>query len=151
MKQTKKSGFKEFIISLIAIFSVIFAARSLSFKFPGGAVVVDILSVVILAWLGFNVLVHYTAQFTYTLTDNSLRLNRQIGKRNREIEIPLNSISSISSNKPDCKYIYNFSPNIFKNKNTKYIIFEYNRLVQAAVVEADDELKKALNNYKKVN
>lgn len=151
MKQIKKSGFKEFIISLIAIFAVIFTANSISFRFPGGTAIADILSVILLAWLGFNILVHYTAEFTYTLSNESLRLNRQIGKRNKEIEIPLNSITSISSNKPDCKYIYNFSPHIFKNKNTKYITFEHNRLVQAAAAEIDDELKKALNKYKKVN
>ena len=87
MKEEITAGGKEFVFAMIwaaILYFVCWIVMSLfySYAFVGG-----IIAVIIFAVYGFLVLTHYTARFSYSLNDGILRVNRTIGKRNKEAEI----------------------------------------------------------------
>ena len=110
------------------------------------AIIVDILSLILICVLGYQILIHYCAVFTYTYNEKRLRLNRTIGKKNKEIEISVSNIKSISDKKPDTKEIFNFNTSIFKNKKSRYLVYKENKKIKAALIEADEEMINYLNS-----
>lgn len=87
MKEEITAGGKEFVFAMIwaaILYFVCWIVMSLfySYAFVGG-----IIAVIIFAVYGFLILTHYTARFSYSLNDGILRVNRTIGKRNKEAEI----------------------------------------------------------------
>ena len=87
MKEEIAAGGKEFVFAMLwaaLLYFVCWLVMSLfhSYAFVGG-----IISVIVFAVYGFFILTHYTARFTYSLNGGTLRVNRMIGKRNKEAEI----------------------------------------------------------------
>ena len=146
MKQVKKAGIKEFFLALLIIFLIMTICGYIKFITPTYTVFVDILTVVLFVIYGFKVLTHYGADFTYTLTDTTIKINRTIGKRNKETEIPYSCVVSVSKNRPDTKYIKNFSPYITGGKNI-YITYDAGRLKEVVCIAADNEITDFLNKH----
>ena len=147
MKQVKKAGIKEFILALFIIFLIMTVLGYIKFITPSYTLVIDIIAVISFVIYGFLVLTRYGAEFTYTVTDTDLRLNRTIGKRNSEVEIPISSIISVTQKKPDTKYIKNFSPYITVGKKSRYITFNKNRLEEAVIIVCDRDMAEFLNKH----
>lgn len=92
MTEEITAGGKEFIITMAwaAVLYIICAAVMSAFNkyaFIGG-----IIALVVFAIFGFFVLTRYASRFTYTLKNGQLRINRLIGKRNREVEMSCSDI-----------------------------------------------------------
>lgn len=148
MVQVKKAGIKQFFTVLFLTVLILFLFEIIRQFMSSYAVIADILSLICILILGYNVLIHYSAIFTYTCDDKRIKINRMIGKKNKEIEFKTSSIISVSSKKPDTKYIYNFNPKILPGKNSKYITYNKKRIVEAVLIEADEEMNSYLKNFK---
>ncbi len=151
MKQIKKAGLKQFFTVILLVILILIVFETIRGFISSYGVVADILSLLCIIVLGYNVLIHYSAIFTYTCDEKRIKLNRLIGKRNKEIEFSTSSIISVSSKKPDTKYIYNFNPKILAGKNSKYITYNNKRIIEAVLIEADDEMKNYLEKFKNVD
>lgn len=147
MKQIKKAGAREFFLALLIIFLIMTVCGYIKFITPSYTVIIDILTVLLFVVYGFLVLSHYAAEFTYTLSEKAIKINRTVGKRNREIEIPFSSVVSITTTRPDTKYIKNFSPYITGGKKKIYITYDTNRLKEAVIITADNEITEFLNKH----
>ncbi len=104
MKEEITSGGKQFCFvilwsAVLYVLCGVIAAGFHSYAFIGG-----IIGVLIFCVFAFFVLTHYTARFTYTLKNGTLRINRMIGKRNKEIEFKCSEITEL---------YYGFKPNVF--------------------------------------
>ena len=144
MVQIKKAGIKEFFIVILMTVLILGFFEILRSLLTSYGVIADILSLSCIILLGYKVLTHYSAVFTYTCNDKKIKLNRMIGKKNKEVEILTSSIISVSSKKPQTKNIYNFNPKILNGKNSKYILYNQKRIEEAVLIEADDEMLKYL-------
>lgn len=144
LKQTKKAGAKEFFLSLLVIAIIATISSYIRFILPSNKVLGDILGIILFCIYGFNVMCRYGAVYTYTIDDDTLKINRTIGKRNKELQIPISCIKKISNTKPKVNTVYNFSRFIFSRKNTRYIEFEYDRLKQAVLIETDAKMLSKL-------
>ena len=147
IKQEKRADTKEFFLSLLLIFIIIAVSDILRSFISSYAVAVDILSLILICFLGYEILIHYCAVFTYTCSDKILRINRSIGKRNKEVEINTSKIKYISDKKPDTKQILKFCTSILKNKKTKYLVYKENKELKAVLIEIDDEMNSYLKDF----
>lgn len=83
-----------------------------------------VISIFIFCVFGFFVMTRYSARFTYTLKSGRLRVNRTIGKRNKEIEFACKDIINMScGTKPESfpKRPYNMRKTVFSTKKLLYI------------------------------
>lgn len=149
MQQVKKSGIKQFFIAILLIFANMTFFGYVKFLFSSYSVIADILCLISMCILGFFILIRYGAVYTYTADIEKLKINRTIGKRNKEIEIPVKGIISVSNQKPKTEFIKNFSRFLLTNKHTCYVTYEKDRLTSAVIIEADDELLSYLKNVRK--
>lgn len=147
MKQIKRSGNKEFFLALLILFIIIIITEYIKFILPSYKMIGEALRIIIICIYGFLILTHYSAVFTYTCTGSTLKIIRTIGRRSRETEFSVSSITDISEKKPDVKCIKSYNPKILKHKNTKYITYKKNKSLEAVLIELDDEL----NNFLKIN
>lgn len=126
MKEELTAGFKEFLIVVIGAAVLYVVCGVMMSLFGEYAFVGGIISVLIFCVFGFFVLTRYTARFTYSLNGSKLRINRMIGKRNKEIEIDLNDAKGVfrghkSAHCP--KKVYYMRKSILKNDRSLYIEF----------------------------
>ena len=127
MTEEHTSGGKEFcfVIAVSAILYIMCAAMVSLFNeyaFIGG-----IISVLIFCVYGYFVLTHYTSRFTYSLKNGSMRINRMIGKRNKEFEFACTDIERVyygSKPKDFAKPVYNMRVSIVSAKKTLYIEYK---------------------------
>lgn len=152
MKEELTAGGKEFIFVLLwaALFYIICGCMMSLFgdyAFIGG-----IISVIVFAVFGYFVLVHYTARFTYQLKDGRLRVNRMIGKRNREADFACSDINGI---------YYGFKPSSFPKRYTnmtksivskkKVLYIEYtnkSKKICGVAIEPSEKLRKKIEREK---
>ena len=143
MKEVRTGGSKEFLFSVIWMMLLLFAGRCLIAIMPSYKLFGTIISIIMFAVLGFFVLTRYVAVFTYTLHGYSLRINRTIGNRNKEIEIRISSVKNISRSKPSDmpkrQYIYNMRPSVFVSKKLWYVEYERNTFREVLVFEPTRE------------
>lgn len=155
MSEEKAAGGKQFMLVLLwAALLYIVCGTMMSmfgtFAFAGG-----IISVIVFCVFGFFVLTHYTARFTYTLKNGSLRINRMIGKRNKELEFPVSSVvRAVYGVKPTdfVKHSYSMRVSIFSAKESLYIeyINKENKLT-GVIIEPSDKLRKRIDRERNKN
>lgn len=125
MKEVRTGGGREFIYSVLWAIVILFTGRALILFMPSYKLFGGIITLILFSVLGFFVLTRYAAVFTYTLKGYRLRINRQIGKRNKELEIKLTDIQSISDEKPGTmprkNMIYNMRASVFSKQKLCYI------------------------------
>ena len=151
MIQEKKAGLKQFLWVIVSIILIITIFDLIRYIIPSYKVVVDILSFISIIIFGYEVLIHYSAVFTYTVDENRMKINRCIGKRNKEVEFSVSSVKYVTSKKPETKYIYNFNPNILTGKNSKYIVYDSKRITEAVLIEVDSKMSEYLKRFKNKN
>ena len=146
MKETHTSGNKEFVYTMLWALGLLFIGRAFINALPYYKIIGTIITIIMFCVLGFFVLTHYTARFTYENTGYSLRINRMIGKRNKEIEFNFTDIISISSVRPADmpKPVYNMRISVFSDKKSEFIVYGYTGSKQTLVFEPTDKFMKDL-------
>lgn len=122
-----------------------------AYYFAGG-----IVSIIIFCVFGFFVLTRYCARFTYTIKGGRLRINRMIGKRNKEIELSCSDIVKMSrGGKPAGfpKRPYNMSKTVFAVKQLLFIEFiAKDGKNTGVIIQPSDRLRKRIERERnKVN
>ena len=107
MKEELTAGGKEFIFVLLWAAMFYILCGCIMSLFGEYAFIGGIISVIVFAVFGYFVLIHYTARFTYQLRDGRLRINRMIGKRNREVDFACGDIKGM---------YYGFKPRTFPKR-----------------------------------
>lgn len=154
MKEELTAGGKEFIFALIGAAALYLACgviaalcSSFNYSFIGG-----IVSVLIFASYGFFVLTRYTARFTYQLSGGTLRINRTIGKRNKEVELQCADIIHMNygfqpSGFP--KRPYNMRKSIISKKKLLFIEYrDKNGETHGVIIEPSEKLRKKIERTK---
>lgn len=146
MKEVHVSGNKEFIYTLIWSFGILCFGRALINSLPAFKIFGTIAVILMFCVLGFFVLTRFSARYTYENTGYSLRVNRTIGKRNKEVEMNFSDIVSISSTKPANmpKPIYTMRSSVFSDKKSTFIIWGYTGALKTLVFEPSDKFMKEL-------
>ncbi len=153
MKEEHTSGTKQFFI-VIGISAVLYLACAVMMSLFGSyAFIGGIISVLVFCVFGYFVLTHYTARFTYSLKDGRLRINRMIGKRNKEYEFPCSAITRTAFGvKPYGfpKPIHNMKINIASKKNCLYIEYKNKSGESEAVaIGPSDKLRRRIDKERK--
>ena len=150
MKEELTGGYKEFGIAM-AIAAVLYLICYIiveitglwNYRFIGAAV-----SIIIFCVFGFYVMTRYSARFTYELKGNRLRINRMIGKRNKEIEVRISGIEAMYFGyKPSSfpKRPYMMRKSIIRNNHSLFIAFKTKHGERLGVViEPSDKLRKKI-------
>ena len=126
MTEEVTAGGREFVLAMLWAAVLYFVCGIImtlfrSYFFAGG-----VISVLIFCAFGFFVMTRYCARFTYTVKDGRLRVNRMIGKRNKEIELLCKNITNMSfGRRPDGfpKRPYNMRKTVFSYKKLLFIEF----------------------------
>jgi hypothetical protein len=147
MQEVKKAGTLQFICVLLwaALFGLVGAY--VRFILPSYKIIGDFLTILLFCVLAYFVLVRYAAVYTYTFTpDCHLRLNRQIGKRNKEVEVALGDMKALLRKKPENfrGTVANMGTSVLSRKHTYYLIYNHNRVERAVLFEPGRELVKEL-------
>lgn len=155
MKEVRAAGGKEFVFSMLWAMFLLFVSRGIVNSLPDYKMIGAIAGILMYCVLGYFVLTRYSSRFTYENTGTSLRINRMIGKRDKEIEFKLSDIENISRVKPKKlpKQVFYMRVSVFSDKRSYYITFTRDGEEYMAVVEATEEfmkkLEKAAKGYKK--
>ena len=152
MKETHSAGLKEFFLSVIWMIIILLLGETTSYALPVYKVISGLSTMIFTGIFVFFVLTRYSAVFTYTLNSGSVKVNRQIGKRrNKEIEIKLNSVCEITTTDPKIKPTYRMKQYILRNKRDCYIVFQNNNERCCLLFTPSDAmLKKLKKSVKKV-
>ncbi|MGM9937933.1 MAG: hypothetical protein ACI38A_11365 [Candidatus Ornithomonoglobus sp.] len=158
MKEELTAGGKEFIYVIIWAAVLYFTCGIITssfdsygeYPFIGG-----IISVLIFAVFGFFVLTRYTSRFTYQVADGKLRINRTIGKRNKEIELACTDITNMAYGaKPSDfpKHPYNMRKSIINKRHLLYIEYtDKEGRLSGVVIEPSEKLRKKIEKERKKN
>lgn len=149
MTETQSAGFKEFLISLVWAAVLFVMGGSVSYAIPLFKVIGGIGTLLFLCAFAFFVLTRYSAVFTYSLNGCILRVNRMIGHRNKEVEIKLSQIKSISEKDPNIKPTYRMRKYILRNKLDRYIIFSDGGTEKCLLFDPSPELLKKIKKQMK--
>ena len=155
MKEVREAGGKEFVFSMLWAMFLLFVSRGIVNSLPDYKVIGAGAGILMYCVLGFFVLTRYSSRFTYENTGSSLRINRTIGKRNKEIEFKFGDVKSISRSKPKKlpKQVFYMRVSVFSDKKSYYITFTREGQEYMTVIEASEDfmkkLEKAVKGYKK--
>lgn len=155
MKEVRTAGTKEFIYSMLWAIFLLFIGRGIINTLPNYKVAGAIITLISFCVLGFFVMTRYSAQFTYENTGYSLRINRSIGKRNKEVEFRYEDIIYMGPDRPAQmpKPRWNMRASVFSHKKCSYIVFGYSTNKQTLIFEPTQKfltsLKKSIKKSKK--
>ena len=143
MEEVRTGKGREFVFSAIWMLVLLFLGRSISAVLPSYKIIGTLATILMFGVLGFFVLTRYVAVFTYTLKGKYLRINRTIGNRNKEIEIRISAIKSISKEKP-CdmpkrEHVYNMRTSVFSHKNVWYVEYIRNTFREVLLFEPSEK------------
>ena len=148
MQKVHTAGIKQFGITLFVSMLLYILCGVMMSAFRNYAFIGGVISVFIFCVFGFFILTHYTARFTYTLKNGRLRINRMIGKRNRETEFACSDITRIVNGVKPLdfpKHIHNMRINIISNKDCMYIEYQdKNGGLSAVAIEPSEKLRKRI-------
>lgn len=150
MKEEVTGGYKEFGIAMIIAallyilcYIIVEISGLWNYRFIGA-----VISIIIFCVFGFFVMTRYSAKFTYELKGNRLRINRMIGKRNKEVEVRIAGIEAV---------YYGYKPasfpkrpemmrkSIIRNKNSLFIVYKTKNGERAGVViEPSEKMRKKI-------
>ncbi len=154
MEETRTGGGKEFIFSVIWAIILLCAGKLIINAMPNYKIIGMIITLLMFCVLGFFVLTRYSAVFTYSLKNDRLRVNRQIGHRNKEVDFAVSEVKSVSRTKPsklpDC--VQTMKTTVFSKKDVWYVVYEKNRIPNLLVCQLSkgmaDKLKSRAKNTK---
>lgn len=130
MKETRTGGGKEFVFSLIWAVILLCIGRKIINSLEYYKIIGVIITILMFCVLGFFVLTRYSAVYTYTLKDDRLRINRSIGHRNKEVDLGVYEVQSVTKVKPKNvpKKTVVMRTSVFSTKNLWYVIYDRNRI-----------------------
>ncbi len=154
MKEEITAGGKQFCFvvlwsAVLYILCGVISAGFYSYAFAGG-----IIGVIVFCVFGFFVLTHYTARFTYTLRDGSLRINRMIGKRNKEVEFKCSEITDMYYGIRPASFVkrpLSMRVSVFSPKHSLYI--EYSKADgerRGVIIEPSEKLRRKIEKERKI-
>ena len=153
MKEEHSAGGRQFFIVLLWSAFLYIACGTVMSAFGSYAFIGGIISVIVFCIFGYIVLVHYTARFTYSIKNGSLRINRMIGKRNKEVEFLCKDITRTAFGaKPSdfAKPIIKMGVNVKKQKQSMYIEFRTkDDALASVVIEPSDKLRRRIEKERK--
>lgn len=153
MKEEHTAGGKQFLFVLLWAAILYLTCGVVMSAFGDFAFIGGIIAVIVFCIFGFFVLTHYTSKFTYSLKNERIRINRAIGKRNKEIEFAISDILRTSyAIKPSGfggKY-QNMRVSIFSSKTSMYIEYKDKSGNSAGVViEPSEKFRKRIDRERK--
>lgn len=124
------------------------ACAAMMSAFGNYAFIGGIISVLVFCVFGFIVLTHYTARFAYSVKNGNLRINRMIGKRNKEIEFSCRDITRTAfGEKPVgfAKPVQSMKISVINKKQSMYIEYKTKSGTLATVIiEPSEKLKRRI-------
>ena len=124
MTEEVTAGGREFGFAMLWAAALYFVCGVMMSFFKSYFSAGGVISILIFCVFGFFVMTRYSARFTYTLKSGKLRINRMIGKRNKEIEFSCKNIVSMSyGSKPESfpGRPYNMRKTVFGRKHLLFI------------------------------
>lgn len=149
MKETQAAGLKEFFIALVWAAVLFVLGGSTSYALPVFKIISGIGTFLLFCVFAFFVLTRYSAVFTYSLDGNTLRVNRKIGHRNKEVEIRVGRIKNISAQDPKIRPTYRMKKYILRNKRDCYITYEHGGKTECLLFNPSDEMLKKIKKASK--
>ena len=148
MKEEYSSGGKQFLFVLLWSAFLYIACGTMMAAFGNYAFIGGIISVLIFCVFGFFVLTHYTSRFTYSIKNDRLRINRMIGKRNKELEFSCKDIIRTQFGaKPNdfAKPIQSMQISVISKKKSMYIEYRTKDGKKSSVViEPSEKLRRRI-------
>lgn len=148
MKEEYSSGVKQFMFVLVWSAVLYILCGVMMSAFGSYAFIGGIVSVLVFCVFGFFVLTHYTARFTYSVKNGMVRINRMIGKRNKEVEFSCKDITrTVFGAKPTDfkKPVYQMRISIISNKKSCYIEYKTKTGDLATVViEPSEKMRRRI-------
>ena len=127
MEEKRTGGIKEFIFSVIWAVAILFAGRAIIALLPEYKVYGAIVTLLLFCVLGFYVLTRYSAVYTYTLKNSRFRVNRKIGGRNKEVDLALSGVKSVTRKRPaNAPRALHMRTTVFSRKDLIYIVYRKN-------------------------
>ena len=128
MEEKRTGGKKEFLYSVLWAVAILFVGRFIIFALPRYKVIGTIITLLMFCVLGFFVLTRYSAVYTYSLKNTRFRANRRIGHRNKEFEVALSSVKSVTRKRPkNSPRAQNMRTTVFSKKDLWYILYRKNK------------------------
>lgn len=155
MSEEVTAGGKEFVIAMAWAAALYILSAAIMSAFNGYAFIGGIIAIIIFAVFGFFILTRYTARFTYSLKNGRLRINRMIGKRNKEVELACSDIVDLCyGGKPSSfpKRPYMMRKSIISAKHSLYIEYKDKSGADCGVViEPSQKLRSKIERERKKN
>lgn len=127
MEEKRTGGMKEFVLSVVWAAALLCIGRMIIFALPEYKVIGTLITLVMFCILGYYVLTRYSAVYTYSLKNNRLRINRTIGGRNKEVELSVSGIKSVTHHRPKgSPRALHMRTTVFSHKNLWYIVYRKN-------------------------
>lgn len=128
MDEKRTGGKKEFLYSVLWAVALLVVGRFIIFALPRYKVIGTIITLLMFCALGFFVLTRYSAVYTYSLKNTRFRANRQIGHRNKEYEVALSGVKSVTRKRPKhSPRAQNMRTTVFSKKDLWYILYRKNK------------------------
>ncbi len=148
MSEEITSGGKQFMIVLGWTALLYFACGIIMSAFGPYPFIGGILGVIVFSVFGFFVLTRYAARFTYSLKNGRLRINRTIGKRNKETEFACSDIVRTSYGVKPAGFVvrpYNMRVSVINTKNCMYIEYrDKEGKLCGVVIEPSEKLRESI-------
>ena len=128
MEETRTGGKKEFLYSVLWAIALLIVGRFIIFALPDYKVIGAVITLLLFCVLGFFVLTRYSAIYTYSLKNTRFRVNRTIGHRNKEYEVSLSGVKSVTRKRPHgAPRAQNMRTTVFSKKDLWYIVYRKNK------------------------
>ena len=128
MEEKRTGGKKEFLYSVLWAIALLIVGRFIIFALPDYKVVGAVITLLLFCVLGFFVLTRYSAIYTYSLKNTRFRANRRIGHRNKEYEVSLSGVKSVTRKRPHgAPRAQNMRTTVFSKKDLWYIVYRKNK------------------------
>ena len=128
MEEKRTGGKKEFLYSVLWAIALLIVGRFIIFAIPDYKVIGAVITLLFFCMLGFFVLTRYSAIYTYSLKNTRFRANRKIGHRNKEYEVSLSGVKSITRKRPPKSPLaQNMRTTVFSKKDLWYIVYRKNK------------------------
>ena len=128
MEEKRTGGKKEFLYSVLWAIAILIVGRFIIFALPDYKVVGAVITLLLFCVLGFFVLTRYSAIYTYSLKNTRFRANRKIGHRNKEYEVSLSGVKSVTRKRPrKSPRAQNMRTTVFSKKDLWYIVYRKNK------------------------
>ena len=147
MEEKRTGGGKEFIFSVLWAAWLLIIGRFVIIALPRYKVLGAIFTLLLFCVLGYFVLTRYSAVYTYSLKNNRFRVNRRIGHRNKEYEVPLSGVKSVSQKRPKkSPQAQNMRTSVFSKKDVWYILYRKDKADNLLVCTISNQMANKIRS-----